>query len=271
MNYFRIIYRDFLANRFNWKSQKVIFIISSGRTGTNFMAHWFTSLGVEALHEPKPDLFDVVIEKHRKRKELKQIIRSYKRARILHFLKLEKSKQEIYIESNPNMLLLLPELNEIFEDLKIVFIVRDYRSYVMSAINKSPDGSGESFFYAENDTRLRVSASELNDQKWSSHWNSFSREEKIAWWWKRSFDIIDEYSAAKSNCIVIDFNDLFNKENSKLLEKILDFVGLQELFDKEINTKVFAVKKNTNVSKIIETYSELDHGKRMLMEKIAEI
>ena len=32
---------------FSWDKKQVILIISSGRTGTNFMAHWFASLSDE--------------------------------------------------------------------------------------------------------------------------------------------------------------------------------------------------------------------------------
>ena len=72
---------------FNWDKKKVILIISSGRTGTNFMAHWFSTLSDEfySVHEPSPDLFQLGIEKLRwirlKLKEPYSSINSIKKGR----------------------------------------------------------------------------------------------------------------------------------------------------------------------------------------------
>ena len=66
--------------------------------------------------EPSPDLFQLGIDKYRNNKEITLTLIKYNRA--LQLYKLNKGRKDIYIESNPNLLLLLPELNKLFQESK---------------------------------------------------------------------------------------------------------------------------------------------------------
>ena len=243
---------------FNWDKKKVILIISSGRTGTNFMAHWFSTLSDEfySVHEPSPDLFQLGIEKYRNKKEMTPNVLKIKRA--LQLYKLNKERKAIYIESNPYLMLLLPELNKLFKNLKIIFIKREFESYLLSAINKSPDNSNINFFYSDTDPRKRITPIDFNDSEYQEIWNNFSREEKIAWRWKKSNEIIDDYKLKHNNSIVINYEELFNKDNENLLYDILNFVGLKQIKLSADDLAHFKVKKNENKIKIISQFDELD-------------
>ena len=243
---------------FNWDKKQVILIISSGRTGTNFMAYWFSTLSDEfySVHEPSPDLFQLGIEKYRNKKVITPNLLKIKRS--LQLYKLNKDRKEIYIESNPNLLLLLPELNKLFKNLKIIFIKREFEPYVLSAINKSPDNSSINYFYGESDPRKRVTPLDFDDNGYNDIWKNFSREEKIAWWWKKSNEIIDNYHLDNNNSVIIKYEELFNKDNEIVLYEILDFIGLKNIKLSVHDLAQFNVKKNENKIKIINQFNELD-------------
>jgi hypothetical protein len=243
---------------FSWNNKQVILIISSGRTGTNFMAHWFSKFSNEiySVHEPQPDLFHLGIEKYRLKKYISN--GELKRKRVMQLIRLNRLKKNIYIESNPNLILLLPELNKLFKNLKIIFIKREFDTYFLSALNKSPDNSNINYFYADNDTRHRISAKDFEKDDYKMKWSSFCREEKIAWWWKKSNDIIDNYYKNFSNSMVIKYEELFHINNQNLLINLLKFIEMEpnELTQKKLN--LFKVKKNINDIKRVNNIDDLD-------------
>jgi len=252
------ILKNLYSRIYNWDNKRVVLIISSGRTGTNFMAHWFDSLSEEfySVHEPSPDLFQLGIDKYRNKKTIS--LRELKRKRSLQLYKLNKSKRNIYIESNPNLLLLLPEINTIFKNVKIIFIKRDFQTYLLSAMNKSPDNSNKNYFYDETDPRLRLTAIDYKDQRFIDKFSDFTREEKIAWWWKISNEIIDDYMRNNNNSICVSFEELFDKNTSRTLSKLMQFLNLDDLKLTKENKEYFKNKKNTNTVKKIYSYDQIN-------------
>lgn len=252
----------------NWDKKQVILIISSGRTGTNFMAHWFASLSKDfySVHEPSPDLFQLGIDKYRYNKEIS--LSTFKRNRALTLYKFNTSKKKIYIESNPNLLLLLTEINELFQNVKIIFIKRDFQTYLLSAINKSPDNSNKNYFYGESDSRLRLTAEDYNDQRFITEFKDFTREEKIAWWWKISNEIIDDYMKKNSNSICVGFEDLFQKNTKKTLSDIMGFLKLTNIKLTKKHLEFFKTKKNVNSIKIIENFDQIPPEMKLRLEEI---
>ncbi len=170
----------------SWKNKEVILIVSSGRTGTNFMADWFKKVApqVVSLHEPQPDLFYLGVNRFRKNYSQFKTYIKLKWARAGYLSHLQKHNKKVYIESNPNLVLLLPAAKQLFPNLKIIFIKRDLKDYLISAFNKSPDKSETNFYYADNDPRKRLTAIDVNNNPNTiDGWNKLGREERIAWWW----------------------------------------------------------------------------------------
>ncbi len=257
IKYIKDLFLRYYSNLYNWDSKEVILIISSGRTGTNFMAHWMGILSDDfySVHEPSPDLFHLGIAKHRNNQNIS--ISDLKKKRALQLFKLNKHNKEVYIECNPNLILLLPEVNKLFKNLKIIFIKREFNTYFLSALNKSPDKSNVNYFYADNDSRERVTAIDLDDE-FKGNWIDFSREEKIAWWWKKSNEIIDSYCLNNTNARVFKFEDIFSKNNEKTLNQVLDFMALGKIDLSKEKLAFFKNKKNSNSLRSFRSIDEID-------------
>ena len=82
--------------------KKVIFIISTGRTGTNFMESFLNSASddVFCVHEPQPDLFNISIEKMREKKKSELIKAKIKSARLGILNYFLQQGRSIFVESN---------------------------------------------------------------------------------------------------------------------------------------------------------------------------
>ncbi len=115
---------------------KTAFILSSGRTGTKFLAEFFSANypGVLALHEPPPSY------------HLRMLANAYlsgSAPRWLMIAALRASRASVmrrragrtYVESNPFLFGFADVLGEVFATPFIFHIVRDPREFVRSAIN----------------------------------------------------------------------------------------------------------------------------------------
>lgn len=112
------------------------FILSTGRTGTKFLAEYFSTNfdNVLALHEPKPSYLlriysNAHLSGHVSQQAMITLLRLMRRKR-LHEL-----SSDLYIEANPFITGFLDVLPRVWPDPTIIHIVRDPRTYVRSANN----------------------------------------------------------------------------------------------------------------------------------------
>lgn len=116
---------------------KTVFILSTGRTGTKFMADYFAALGEDILayHEPVPSRrFRILSNMYTAGKVNEEIlIRIFKFTR--HKIIANPSLAKYYIESNNFLYGYCDLLPKVFEDCHIIHIIRDPRDYITSHIN----------------------------------------------------------------------------------------------------------------------------------------
>ena len=109
------------------RKKNIYYVISTGRTGTNFMENFLNlaSEDVFCVHEPQPDYFDISINKIRIKKPQSILHEEIKKARFNILTNFSKERKSIFIESNPFATFLIPELNQVFPNAKFIFIYRD--------------------------------------------------------------------------------------------------------------------------------------------------
>jgi hypothetical protein len=115
---------------------KVAIIVSAGRTGTQFLAHYFASNypRVVARHEPRPRyLLRVLSNAYNAGRISRETLRA-----VLHWTRgrsMRALAADIYIESNAYLHGFVEVLDAAWDDPLVVHVVRDPRSYVRSVLN----------------------------------------------------------------------------------------------------------------------------------------
>ena len=110
----------YISLKIKWEEVKIAFVLSTGRTGTEFFAHFFNDnfYRVRALHEPVPDFFDLGVQSIRGRCSRKQVVDKIKRSRSTMIEPLQR-ENIFYLESNTNLVLLLPPFEGNFPKSKV--------------------------------------------------------------------------------------------------------------------------------------------------------
>lgn len=178
------------------------------------------------LHEPRPDLFDIGVDFHRGVVSEKSVIEELKFTRLSLINGAVGRQRSVYVESNPNASVILPQIMQAFPNYRILWITRDVDTYLPSAYNKSPDDSGTMFFYSENDHRKRLTAEDFKDDRWRTEWSNFTRAERIAWWWQKCNSLLLGQTQNDPRCMRVGFENLFDHAvGPELLRRIVCFLG----------------------------------------------
>lgn len=228
--------RHGLWRNLSWDSIQVNFIISTGRTGTKFLATFLNRVKhIEARHEPMPDFLRLGMEFATGRASSIHARKRIVRDRRIVLKKLHKLNAKIYIESNNRLFSLIPVLRTIFKDCKIIHVVRDGRDVVRSGMSRS--------WYAPDDLFPRIKASDFPEDPYFGEWGMMSRFEKICWWWQKKDNFIYKSVQNRENCMTVKYEDIFDRKNGYPgLIKIMQFL--------EINSDVIS---NMDLRKVNET------------------
>ena len=212
-----------------WQGRQTAFIVSSGRTGTHFLAALLPRVleDVHACHEPYPDLL-----------ELGRAFRSGAVSLEQASARIGEGRRELlrglprgcaYVEANLHLSSLVPALRRARPRAPIVRVVRDGRDYVRSAFSKttrSRDG-GTALFMTPEDHRERLSALDLPGDPFHERWPELDRFERLAWHWSRLDALAADALAGDPLATTIRYEDLFDAERGpETLGRLIAFLGL---------------------------------------------
>ena len=228
------------------KFETMVVVLSTGRTGTQALAHYFNTCydQVTALHEPKPTRHFRVMSNRAatgrlsKDTAVRTLVRSRRRL-------IESITRPIYIESNWYLYGFLEALKDVFGKPKILHVVRDPRTFIPSYIN-----------YGTFSGLKKIAAQflpywylkpEQYEPRPAKTWNQMSEPERLAWHWhvvNREIDRAAEMYGP--DYMLLRYEDLFPKQAAEAgppgLRPLLDWVGLppsekmvQLMRDKKLN------------------------------------
>ncbi|MDA3792587.1 MAG: sulfotransferase [Elusimicrobia bacterium] len=229
-----------------WSSKKMVFIVSTGRTGTKFLARFFNKYdGIYALHEPRPDFLAEGIKYAAGKLSDNKAVDILKSNRSAIYREVVRRGDGIYVESNNRLFALLKPLKKTFKDAKIIHIVRDGRDYVRSGMSRN--------WYKKSDSTLRLEATLFPDDPYFEKWKEMSRFEKIAWRWQKKDGFIYDTIKDITDTLTVKFEDIFYSDNYKGLRKIAEYVGadnaytetlIKDLVHKKVNfTSNYSIKE----------------------------
>lgn len=261
------------------KRTKAIVVVSSGRTGTKFFERLFKEINPSSIvfHEPSPDFFDLGVKKVRFN-ESSGIIRKtiiHQRGKLINAERVNRGlKNELYVESNPFLFPILNEFSSVFKTIKLIYIIRDPKTYLISAFNKDPQNDRINDFYAETDKRKRLTASDY-DELSNSEWNKYSREEKIAWYWSKTNEILFAYYLQnKDKAVLIRYEDLFSKSTKTRKRNLIEILSLSypdynlsSSFNKLLSLLDVKINRSVQLSDIMD-FEDFDDATKLRIEKI---
>ena len=247
INYLKTKLRFF--RKANWDGVKVIFIVSTGRTGTHFLARFFRSLSpaIDSRHEPDPDFLKLGVKYARGKVSLEDAAGVIRARRLWIADSIRKNNKNIYIESNNRYFSLIPILWGNFPQAKIIHIVRDGRDVVRSTMNRDFYTPGDGIYFRK---KMRLQATDFSDDPYCNKWGSMTQFQKCCWHWVKKDGFIYQAIKGDSRAVTVKFRDIFNKEsNYQGLWEIVNFMDIginREDFRKQCS---LAMDKKINVSK----------------------
>lgn len=245
-----------LLTRQSWDDTNVVLVVSTGRTGTQFLAEALNNISHDenklvSVHEPLPDLLDFG-----KRVVNNRTISSYQKlylkASRVHLLKkVKSSSNQIYLESNNNLVPLLKFLKEIFPNFRLIYVVRAPKTYVTSAYNnlqKATDNNESYTIFSSKDKRNRITAEDFPDDPYYKEWQNFSQFEKTCWHWAKYNEMIMDFiKSSEIDVKTLKFEELFRAD--LLIDTIKDlthWIGIEEeSLDLQSKTRI---RKKVNAS-----------------------
>ncbi len=217
-----------------WFELPVKLIVSTGRTGTQFLAEFFNKFLPRSagLHEPEPDLLSVAIGVATRGKKLENALSEIRVARKMMMQKILKGGGNCLVEANNRYFSLLPLAREIYSNLRIVHIIRDGRDYVRSGMSRPQVGHWYSARdpHAKNDLRLK--ATMFPEDPYYECWSELNAFQKITWRWVKKDSFIRKDVRDKEDSLTLHFESIFNREeNYPGLRQMIDFLDLPRKID----------------------------------------
>ena len=241
------------------------FVLSTGRTGTVTITEVLNTCGnVVAMHEPKPSRrFHILSKLYLQDKLKKEILaRLYLNARKQI---LERIQKNYYIEVNPFAWGFGEVFCVLFDNPKILHIVRDIHTYLVSIMNFKAKGWHR---YIINyipfwDIKVNKIIKDIDD------WNSLTFEEKVAWRWVLMNKTIDENEKYTPNYLRVRFEDIFTQDEEvqkNSLKKITNFFDIQL----DIKKCSYVLRQKFNPSRKISV-SSFESFDKKLQDSILDI
>lgn len=216
------------SRRFDDPQTKLFFVVTTGRSGSKTIAHVLSQHPqIYCAHEPRPQLIRLSTDLAHGKLTYDQV---KEELQDIYFNSV--SAVEVYGECDQKLFNLIPLLNELFPSSKFIWLLRDGRDVVASAVNRSwfsekdvENGSPTGIEYRErwNYYRLNGGKSGFFD---TDEWEQLSPFERNCWYWYYVNDHIERSLAAlpQNRWICVALENLMSE-----LDRIFAFLGVERI------------------------------------------
>ncbi|MFW6046514.1 MAG: hypothetical protein ACOCP4_01840 [Candidatus Woesearchaeota archaeon] len=268
-----INFDSLILQKKSWEEINAVLILSTGRTGTKFMASYFNNYikNFYAAHEPFPKI-DLLASRYFTSKiSTDSVKKKIEWRRQFIQRELYKTQQENYLESNPAFWSLIPIMREILPNIKIIHIIRDGRTWLRSAYSRKIDSKGK---YKKNRHGIiwRFTADEIPTDEYYGKWSEMDIIEKLAWIWKTKNETILNDIEDDPKAITIKFEEVFSKENNyKGITDIINFINHDWTVEPTISdcSEPLKNKENKSPQFTLPKYQKLNNTQQKSFETIA--
>jgi hypothetical protein len=203
-----------------------LFVVSTGRTGTQFLADLFGRLGARASHEPGPKWLRLASNAHAAgRLGSERAARLVARAR--HH-EVERPGAPPWVESSCLVYGLVEPLLATFPDAHVVQVVRDPRTYVRSALGWGAYRAGGRPLNLVPFRRLAPTQFRPRSLRRRLGWAAEGQFERLCWAWAAMNRSMREQGSGSPRFSVVRYEDLFDPLRSgPTLRSLCELVGLE--------------------------------------------
>ena len=204
----------------------VLIVLSTGRTGTKALAHYFNVAydQVTALHEPKPSRYLRTLSNRAVAGKLSREQRLNSLARARRGI-MGRLTRPVYIESNWYIYGFVDVLKDVFgRETKLLHVVRDPRTYIPSHLNYGTISGYKRVFTAV--VPYWYIRPEQLDPNPAKRWNQMKDEERMAFHWQivnRELDKAREIFGGDYR--LMKYEDFYDPTGAGI-NQILDWINL---------------------------------------------
>lgn len=219
-----------MAKRLMNKSFQSVLFLSTGRTGTAFLASILrdTVPNVDVYHEAggRSRLINILSHANLAGLTSSQLTISVWQRTISGAIAQSQDNNHIYIDANNHLYNLAVKNPHLYPNLKVVHIVRDPRTYIRSHLNWSQ--SRFKSFLANYLIPFWQPTGYMVGEMGLGKWFKLSKIERFAWVWQYKNKFINQLENSSTPYLWIRFEDLFSLSDPGLTyQKILEFIGIK--------------------------------------------
>jgi hypothetical protein len=218
-----------------------LFVVSTGRTGTQFLADLFGRLGARSSHEPGPRWLRLASNAH-----VAGRLSSERAARLVARVRraeVEQPGAAAWVESSCLVYGLVEPLLASFPDAAVVQVVRDPRTYVRSAMGWGAYRVGGRPLNVVPFRRLAPTQFRPRSVRRRLDWAGEGQFERLCWAWSAMNQSMREQGSGSHRFSVVRYEDLFDPVRSgpalralcELAEFEADDATLSRLAERRIN------------------------------------
>lgn len=279
-----------------------VFITSSGRTATQFLANSLSKMvdNCAAFHEPgtlwltKPKkwiqqtrqfgLYAMTLGQMSKKHCMFKLsnyryngyITDEETAEYIYHMRnnfINNLNHGLYIESSGHIYALLDIMDKVFVNSKYIFIIRDPRTWIQSALT-----TFEYILYGPIDIpflKLSPKAKNLPNDPYKDKWKNMSKFEMYCWFYSILNNFIMQSMEGKENFKIYRFEDLFlSDKKEEYFKDMLEFISTYKDGEKEkviFKKELLKEKKHSNACKYTSWRKWSPKKAKILQEHCGEL
>lgn len=203
-----------------------LFVVSTGRTGTQFLADLFGRLGARASHEPGPRWLRLVSNAH-----VAGRLSSERAARLVGRVRraeVEQAGAAPWVESSCLVYGLVDPLLASFPEAAVVQVVRDPRTYVRSAMGWGAYRVGGRPLNVVPFRRLAPTQFRPRSVRRRLDWAGEGQFDRLCWAWAAMNRSMREQGSGSPRFSVVRYEDLFDPVRSgPALRALCELAGFE--------------------------------------------
>lgn len=224
------------------KPEKIVFILSTSRTGTKTLAKGLAGDNICSPHQPKHSRLLTIASNYYlhgwlSRKTLKYLVENLRESQIL------ESNCQNYIQVFSLDYMPAKIISEKNSNVYIVHIIRDPRTFVRSYLNWMH--SKYKSFIANKFILGWHPSGFFTGEMTRKEWRQMNEFQRVCWHWTYKNSLLENLFLDNKNYVQVKFEDLFLAQDTKKIESTLSFLSIpyQQRFNAMIQNSKNASRK----------------------------